>query len=632
MNRWLESTEWASDPRFVYGIGLVAVLFAAATIWLLRRKERRGRIVGGFFLLISIALHALLIWAVPMQSAPNTSNKSSNHRSAETSAGAEQEISFSTFDPELTVDDAANQQDHPLQDEPDMVAPLPVSPLAMRELETPLEIRPEPEPVPDTETPIEPSAAADPLPTPTALTAQALPPETTPEETTLTESTDGQIAESADPLQAALLELLSQRATEAPPTATPPKDSATNKIAKNNSPAPQTTATADPSATSSQQADSDASTTAASAVIPGQTPGPFASRKGAARQQALKQTGGDARTENAVKSALRFLADSQLPNGSWDPTASGAGIERRPLGEVRTGAGTKCSTAITGLSLLALMGAGNTHLDGPYAKNVYNGLAYLIKTQAPNGSLAGNATIYASTYCHGMAALAMCEAAAMTRDPSAIESARRAVMHTLRTQHPTTGGWRYVPGDPGDLSQLGWQAMVLRSGQRAGINIPEKHFLLVQRFIRSVRAGRGGLASYRTGERASPTMTAEALATRLLMGQSVPANEIQEAEAYLLQNPPGRSHDNYYYWYYATIALHQVQGEAWQQWNETLKRRLVATQRTDGSWPNSTVWGGYGGTIYTTAMATLCLESYYRYDLRSEVAQRVAELDMIQRR
>ena len=31
-----------------------------------------------------------------------------------------------------------------------------------------------------------------------------------------------------------------------------------------------------------------------------------------------------------------------------------------------------------------------------------------------------------------------------------------------------------------------------------------------------------------------------------------------------------------------------------------------------GRGPN-TVWGGYGGRVYTTAMATLCLEVYYRY-------------------
>jgi hypothetical protein len=32
-----------------------------------------------------------------------------------------------------------------------------------------------------------------------------------------------------------------------------------------------------------------------------------------------------------------------------------------------------------------------------------------------------------------------------------------------------------------------------------------------------------------------------------------------------------------------------------------------------GSWDPTTVWGGYGGRVYSTAMAALCLEVYYRY-------------------
>ena len=47
-----------------------------------------------------------------------------------------------------------------------------------------------------------------------------------------------------------------------------------------------------------------------------------------------------------------------------------------------------------------------------------------------------------------------------------------------------------------------------------------------------------------------------------------------------------------------------------------MKRQLLSSQRADGSWPNTTVWGGYGGTIYTTSMATLCLEAYYRHSIR----------------
>ena len=32
-----------------------------------------------------------------------------------------------------------------------------------------------------------------------------------------------------------------------------------------------------------------------------------------------------------------------------------------------------------------------------------------------------------------------------------------------------------------------------------------------------------------------------------------------------------------------------------------------------GSWTPDGVWGGYGGRVYSTAMAALCLEVYYRY-------------------
>jgi hypothetical protein len=120
-------------------------------------------------------------------------------------------------------------------------------------------------------------------------------------------------------------------------------------------------------------------------------------------------------------------------------------------------------------------------------------------------------------------------------------------------------------------------------------------------------------------------MTAEALATRLLLGEQIPGEEIAEAERFLLEQPPGVGQDNYYYWYYGTVALHQLQDDAWRRWNAVLKRRLLATQRADGSWSSNTVWGGYGGMIYSTSMATLCLEAYYRHAVRRD-AERVANL------
>ena len=189
-------------------------------------------------------------------------------------------------------------------------------------------------------------------------------------------------------------------------------------------------------------------------------------------------------------------------------------------------------------------------------------------------------------------------------------------------QIPATGGWRYTRHDrDGDLSQLGWQAMVLDAGHRANLPVTRQSVDGIQRFLRSVRAGRGGLASYRPREAPTRTMTAEALATRLLIGDAVPKAEIAEAERYLMQQPPGIGIDNYYYWYYATLALHQLQDNAWHQWNASLQRRLLSTQLADGRWSTNTVWGGYGGEIYTTSMAALCLETYYRHAIRKNKAR-----------
>ncbi len=98
-----------------------------------------------------------------------------------------------------------------------------------------------------------------------------------------------------------------------------------------------------------------------------------------------------------------------------------------------------------------------------------------------------------------MAALAMCEAAAMTGDASAVRSAEAAVRYTLAMQHPTTGGWRYMKGEAGDLSQLGWQVMVLDAGQRAGIRIPPYAFQSAAKFMGTVsgQSRRFGLLPHR---------------------------------------------------------------------------------------------------------------------------------------
>lgn len=336
------------------------------------------------------------------------------------------------------------------------------------------------------------------------------------------------------------------------------------------------------------------------------------------RASVVQQHGGTPQSEAAVNDALAWLARNQSSDGRWDAKKHGAGHETQIDGRNRGGAGARADTGITGLALLALLGAGHTHSSGDYRDTVAGGLDYLMRVQRVDGSLGGSAETYALMYCHGMATLALSEAYAMTHDARLTEPVRKAIGYTLRAQNGSTGGWRYQPGDLGDTSQLGWQLMALKSAELAGVPVPRAAREGAARFLRSVSGGaRGGLASYRPGERPSRPMTAEALVCKQFLGLPPSAPADAESAASLHEEPPGASTANYYYWYYATLALFQLQGEPWEKWNAALQSALVGSQRHDGeaagSWDPRDVWGPHGGRVYSTAMATLCLEVYYRY-------------------
>ena len=214
--------------------------------------------------------------------------------------------------------------------------------------------------------------------------------------------------------------------------------------------------------------------------------------------------------------------------------------------------------------------------------------------------------------------MAISECYALTGDEVLIHPVRRAVAFSLAAQHPVSGGWRYRPQEPGDTSQLGWQLMALTSAHYAGIPIPRATWTLANRFLNSVAWGNhGGLSSYRPGERPSAPMTAEALMCRLFLGQSTRRALVDEASNYLIRRLPGNGRSNYYYWYYGTLALYQVHDDRWTTWNNATKKTLLqlqdSTGSTAGSWNANSVWGGSGGRVYTTALAALTLEVYYRY-------------------
>ena len=372
----------------------------------------------------------------------------------------------------------------------------------------------------------------------------------------------------------------------------------------------------------------DTATTPAESPAVAALPSPYARRSPSERLRWAEQQGGSQQTEAAVAAALKWLAEAQSPNGRWDASQFGAGVEMAVLGQNRGGAGADADTGVSALALLAFLGTGNTHRHGEYRAVVSRGLEFLVGGQTADGNLASRTGVYAQMYCHSMATFALAEALAMTGDPWLEPAVRRAAGYSIRAQHPATGGWRYRVGDTGDTSQLGWQLMALWSAVRAGVDVPPQTWTGAERFLRSVRRGNyGGLASYRPDGPASSPMTAEAFYCRQLVSEAIgggtDAAADAEAIAKLLAAQPEAAQLNFYYWYYATLALHHQQQQseaakqAWLAWNSALTAVLLDTQVAGGpeagSWRPNTVWGGYGGRVYTTAIAALSLEVYYRY-------------------
>ena len=73
----------------------------------------------------------------------------------------------------------------------------------------------------------------------------------------------------------------------------------------------------------------------------------------------------------------------------------------------------------------------------------------------------------------------------------------------------------------------------------------------------------------------------------------------------------------HYFWYYGTLAMHQMGGRFWRHWNEKIRRMYPEHQRRNppelfGSWDPDTARLS-GGRLFSTTMSILALETYYRF-------------------
>ena len=98
---------------------------------------------------------------------------------------------------------------------------------------------------------------------------------------------------------------------------------------------------------------------------------------------------------------------------------------------------------------------------------------------------------------------------------------------------------------------------------------------------------------------------------------------IRKGSDLMLKKPPRWDADDgsidMYYWYLGSLAMFQVGGKHWRQWNSFLRPAVLDSQRRSaggltGSWDPMGAWGTTGGRVYSTAMMTLCAEIHLRYE------------------
>ena len=344
--------------------------------------------------------------------------------------------------------------------------------------------------------------------------------------------------------------------------------------------------------------------------------GCFGIRDGGGRKKATARWGGSIGSESAVEAALAWLARHQEADGHWDA--------KKWEGSMKTDAG------VTGLALLAFLGAGYTETQGKWKNNVHRATQWIVKSQAASGAIGGDCEGTEPNgvgYHHSICGLALAEAYGMGKNAAVGAAAQKAIDYSI-THQAKGSGWRYTPGMEADLSVTGWFVMQLKSAKIAGLKVPSSGFTGALAFTGTVSDQYGKCRYKADWLSPNPTMTSVGMLCRLYTGSKPDDPKVSGGANYLLKSLPMWGENgvgvNMYYWYYGTMTMFQVGGASWKKWNTAMRDMLCDNQRkggpkdgtdkdVDGSWDPVGAWAIRGGRVYSTAIGALCLEVYYRY-------------------
>jgi hypothetical protein len=391
--------------------------------------------------------------------------------------------------------------------------------------------------------------------------------------------------------------------------------------------------------------------------------GPGAGGRGGYFSARATQRGGGPESDH-VDAALEWLRDHQNVEGHWSATTFTADSQRVnaertyniEMVNVNDPNGDKgyehvYDPGLTGLAMLAFTGAGYDHRIGKFRNTLRQAVLYLRRIQGNDGCFGPKEDLH-YVYNHAICAMAMAELYGLSNDPMLRGPVMRGIEFILNAQNPGLG-WRYgTQTGENDTSVTGWMVLTLSIAYKAGLDIDySKSFAAAAEYLELMTVDVNGYP--RTGyltpgsENArlrsaqgvydeNPSMDSIYVMSMLFMDKADLRDPTIRALAGACIKPDNLprwelNKLDYYYWYYASLALYQVGGSTWDRWESAMVGTLLNHQRgwheldraanrdsaevfaEHGSWDPIDAWGAAGGRVYATAINCLSLQTYYRH-------------------
>jgi hypothetical protein len=305
----------------------------------------------------------------------------------------------------------------------------------------------------------------------------------------------------------------------------------------------------------------------------------------------------------AARRGIEWLVRTQNSDGLWGCERSGAP-----------------STAITGMSILALLASGSTPSGGPQALQIRRAIDRLMALQTPSGQI----TRYDSTgmgifYDHSCATLALAEVYGMRHGLDVMQDVHDALALAVRFMYSSQnedGGWGPTGlGSPSDIAMTSSVWMALRAAQNAGIAIETARADKVEEFVLKCADARGGfrMAPINMAGGGGHVFYPTSAGLRILMG--IGKRNLPEAEKGLELLLAKKLGDDYRSriseWDYcgAFFAVQAMMHEGdtfWRRWWPRMRDQLLGLQNPDGSW---TIQYCTCCRAYATALSVLVLQA-----------------------